>query len=193
MFWYLYREYIFIRTSKPKIKLQKGVQYGTFKCMALMLFHSIDSWPMGSWSSLALYRNHSSQGSIYWFWHVGNTLHNNSEANPHVTLAQGIDHLSWSWEMQKKPKHTIQNFVCVCLNWPALPTERHHNYFEIFKLVAASCPKSWLIDLRAQRTHVLRFELSKRNTEKKIYEQTWLHALWDWINWSTQIKKLVRF
>ncbi len=39
------------------------------------------------------------------------TLYNNSDANPHVTLAQGIDQLSWSWEMQKKPKHIIQNCV----------------------------------------------------------------------------------
>ncbi len=28
--WYLYRRYIFLRTSTPKIKLQKGAQYETF-------------------------------------------------------------------------------------------------------------------------------------------------------------------
>ncbi len=44
VFWYLYQKYIFLRTSKPKIKLQKGVQYKifnitlTFRCNQFQLY-----------------------------------------------------------------------------------------------------------------------------------------------------------
>lgn len=101
------------------------------------------------WSSRELYKNHSLQGSIYWFWHVGYTLHNTLKLILILLLAWGIDQLFWGWKLQKKPKQTIQKFFLVCLNWPSLPEESYCNYFVVFKVAAASCPKSWLIDPRS--------------------------------------------
>ncbi len=39
VFGHLYCKYIFLRTSKPKIKLQKGVQYGTFKVRVMSILN----------------------------------------------------------------------------------------------------------------------------------------------------------
>ncbi len=41
-FWYFYRKYIFLRISKPKIKLPNGAQYRTFKTNAKAYRHKLD-------------------------------------------------------------------------------------------------------------------------------------------------------